>query len=312
MIMHFSFHRIIKVPLIVFILAILPGQNFAQKKFKAKGESQIRIEDNMSKEDARQKARELAIVNAIENELGTYVEQETNIDISQGQTSFKIIGNNRVKGEWLETDDEEFKEDVRLAEKKQNKEFETWLTCKISGTVREILKPKLAFQYQALSCPQSNCRTTDFKSGEQFYLYFRTPSRGYLSIYAVQDDGMVYRLLPYSDMTTPYEDAVPVKSDLEYIFFSKQSAHNYFPDFALNRIDEMILETSKSKEYMQMYVVFSTDKFSKPLLNAGRQVQQGILPKSLSKEQFEEWIQNNRIYNSEFNYEVINLSISVN
>ena len=287
-----------------------PMEAFAQKKFKTNGEAQIRIESNMSKDAARTKARELAIVNAIENVLGTYVEQETNIDISQGQANFKIIGNNRVKGEWLETDKEKFSEESRVAEKKGNKEYELWLTCQISGTVREIVKPKLDFQSESLSCPKSNCRTTDFSSGEQLYVYFRTPSRGFLSIYAVQDDQTVYRLLPYQEMDVPYEDAIPVKADQEYIFFSKQPGNSYFSDFPIAKVDEMILETTKEKEYMQLYIVFSTEKFSKPILNSGKVIEQGLLPKSLSQSRFEEWIQNNRIYNPEFNYEIVNLSIS--
>ena len=292
------------------VLMHFSAETAAQKKFTSKGEAQIRIENNMSKDAARAKARELAIVNAIENVLGTYVEQETNIDISQGQANFKIIGNNRVKGEWLETDKEEFNEESRVSEKKGNKEYELWMTCQISGTVREIVKPKLDFQTESLSCPKSNCRTTNFSSGEQLFVYFRTPSRGNLSIYAVQDDQTVYRLLPYQEMDVPYEDAVPVKADQEYIFFSKQPSHNYFTDFSLGKVDEMVLETMKDKEFMQLYVVFSTEKFSKPILNSGKVVEQGLLPKSLSQSRFEEWIQNNRIYNPEFNYEVVNLTIN--
>ena len=299
-------------PAVILILLCGWTNTAAQKKFNTRGEAQVRQEDNMSKEETRQRAKELAIVNAIENVLGTYVEQETTIDISQGQASFKIIGNNKVKGEWIETDKEEFKEESRLSEKKGNKEFEVWVTCKISGTVREIVKPKLAFQVQTLSCPKSNCRTTDFRNEEQMYAYFRTPSKGYLSIYAVQDDATVLRLLPYDQMTAPYEDAVPVKSDQEYIFFSMQPGHNYFPDFPAGLIDEMVLGTTKPKEFMQIYFVFSTEKFSKPLLNAGKTMEQGILPKSLSQNRFEEWIQSNRIYNPEFNYEVVNVSISGN
>ena len=295
----------------LFLMVFLgPSETFAQKKFKTKGEAQIRIENDMSKDAARTKARELAIVNAIENVLGTYVEQETNIDISQGQANFKIIGNNRVKGEWLETDKEEFKEESRLSEKKGNKEFEVWLTCQISGSVREILKPKLDFQAEPLSCPKSNCRTTDFGNGEQLYVYFRSPSSGFLSIYAVQDDQTAYRLLPYQEMEAPYEDAIPVKADYEYIFFSQQPGHSYFSDFSIYKVDEMVMETTKDKEFMQLYMVFSTEKFSKPILNSGKVVEQGLLPKSLTQSRFEEWIQNNRIYNPDFNYEVINLSIS--
>ncbi|MEM7550069.1 MAG: hypothetical protein AAF363_10350 [Bacteroidota bacterium] len=278
---------------------------FAQKRFKTKGEAQVKIEDNMTKEGAREKAKQLAIVNAIEGVLGTYVEQETNIDIVDGETSFKIIGNTKVKGEWVKTSKEDFEEDTRVIDG----ETEIWITCNISGTVREIVKPKLAFETLSLNCPQKICRTTKYEDGESFYLHFRSPSTGYLSLYLVEQDETVYRLLPYQGMSDPYIDAVPVKADKEYIFFSNKDPHNYFSDFPLSQVDELGMYTDFDKEYLQLYVVFSTDKFSKPILDKEKVLQEGSLPKSLTAKRFEEWVEKNRIYNPDFNYDVINLEI---
>ena len=262
----------------------------------------------MSKQDARIKAHDLAIINAIENVLGTYVEQETNIDIADGEASFKIIGNNKVKGEWIETKDEDYKEDTRDVKGEFGNETEIWITCKISGKVREIVKPRLAFEAISLNCPQEVCRTTRYYDGEPFLLNFVTPSKGYLSVY-LTDKENAFRVLPYQEMSEPYSDAIPVKADMKYIFFSQSPSHDYFSDFPPTLVDELILETSMEKEYMQAYVVFSTDPFSKPVLNQGQKLEEGSLPKSLSMSRFDEWIQNNRIYNPEFNYEIINIEI---
>ena len=206
---------------LVLILGLAPQLTFSQKKFNTRGEAQVRVENNMSKEDARNKARELAKVNAIENVLGTFVEQETTIDVSEGETSFKIIANNKVKGEWIKTKDEDFKEDNRVIKGEFGNETEIWITCKISGTVREIVKARLAFEAVALNCPQEMCRTTRYYDGEPFYLNFVTPSKGFLSIYVVDTEN-AYRLLPYQEMGNVYADAIPVKADMKYVFFSQK------------------------------------------------------------------------------------------
>ena len=45
---------------------------FAQKSVSTKGTSQVRMESNMTKEQARDKAEDLAMINAVENAFGTY------------------------------------------------------------------------------------------------------------------------------------------------------------------------------------------------------------------------------------------------
>lgn len=142
------------------------------------------------------------------------------------------------------------------------------------------------------------------------YLYFRTPSPGHLSIYALQEDGVAYRLLPYAEMTTPYDDSVPMEADREYIFFHPSSNHHYFPDFPFRRVDELKLETNQSSEWIEFYIVFSTSSFNKPLLATGRQQDRDLPPKSLSKEKFEEWIRDNRIHNPDFNYIIKRVEIT--
>jgi hypothetical protein len=286
----------------IFFLLVASLASYAQKKFNAAGEAQMKVENNVSKDEIRQKVKDLAIINAIENELGTYVEQESNIDIQDGKTSFNIIGNSRVKGEWLETKKEEFIEDTRIVEGSYGKETEVWLTCKISGIVREIIKPKLAFEYQALNCPEIHCRQNRFNNGESLYIFFKSPSSGFLSIY-LTDDEVAYRILPYSEMSAYYLDAVPVNADKDYIFFSSEA--DYFSNFPPELTDQLELTTEQDIEYMRLIIVFSTEPFSKPILNQ----KIGTLPKSVPINKFNEWIRDNRIYNLSFNYQDVNISI---
>ena len=282
---------------------------YSQKKFVTRGVAQVRIENSMSKQQARQAAKKLAIINAIENVLGTYVEQETNITIESGNTNFHVIANTKVKGEWIETKDEKFSEDTRIVQGEHGKETEIWVTCNITGRVREIIKANLAFEILPLNCPNKNCRQTDFLVDELLYVYFRSPSKGFLSIY-LQEGETVFRLLPYSQMEGEYLNAVPVKADKKYLFFSAKEEHNYFNNFHYSQIDELEMYTEKDVEYMKMYVVFSTKMFTKPILEDGKvQEESYVLPKSLTTREFEDWIEKNRIYNPDFNYEIINMSV---
>ena len=60
---------------------------------------------------------------------------------------------------------------------------------------------------------------------------------------------------------------------------------------------------------MQLKVIFSNDPFNKPILTTDNTTDRVILPKSLTKDQFEKWFNNNRIYNPIFFYKTINLEI---
>ena len=298
-----------KVVAIIFAILLNMGVAYSQKKFVTRGVAQVRIENSMSKQQARKQAKQLAIINGIENVLGTYVEQETNISIESGNTNFHIIANTKVKGEWIETKDENYSEDTRIAEGEHGKETEMWVTCKISGRVREIVKANLAFEILPLNCPNQNCRQTDFRIEEMLYVYFRTPSKGFLSIY-LQEGETVFRLLPYAAMEGDYLNAVPVKADKKYVFFSAKPEHDYFDNFDFSQVDELEMYTDMEVEYLKMYVVFSTEVFTKPILEDGIvQEQSYSLPKSLPTKEFESWIEKNRIYNPDFNYEIVNMTI---
>ena len=76
---------------------------FAQKIRNASGMAQFRLEEDMSKDELKDKLRHHAIINAIEREYGTYVTQESFVDVDDGNTQFRIFGKTVVQGEWLKT-----------------------------------------------------------------------------------------------------------------------------------------------------------------------------------------------------------------
>jgi len=282
---------------------------YCQKLLKTKGTAKIKIEPHISKTEARTKVRELAIINAIEEKFGSYVEQETNIDMKDGHTQFMVIGNTRVKGEWVKTIKESYSEDLRAIQGDYGKEYELWIKCIIEGKIREIQQAKIEFEALSLNCPDKICRTTEFQQEEPFYLYFRSPVQGNLSVYMVEGEE-AFRLLPYQQMSEIYSDAFPIKEDQPYIFFSTEEIHHYYKEFKHQVVDELVLTTEKEIEYIQLYLIFSSNEYQKPILSPMIYNKEDFhKPKSLSVGSFQKWLRENRTYDISFNYQVINIKI---
>ena len=286
----------VNIVLLVLLSALVTG-DFAQKKVKSSGEATIKIEDNMSKKEALAKAKELAIVNAIEQAFGSYVEQEANLKVEDGQESFHLVGAVKVKGEWISTSKESSEEFVV----ERDGTNELWIKYSISGIVREIVRAKANFHVQSLNCPQQVCRTNDFIDGESLYVHFKTPTNGNLTIYLANEQE-AYRILPYQEMGNEYINAVPVVADKDYIFFSDK--HDYFQNFPPTLVDELEMYAEKDIERMEMYIIYSSGDFSKPLLESDTEVEKdgSTTPKSLSMARFQQWLTHNKAFSDNFGY----------
>jgi hypothetical protein len=263
------------------------------------------MENNMTTEEVYALAEQQAKINAIENEFGTYVEQQTDMTLSEGRTSYNIIGTTKVKGDWIKTSSINFSEDLRLEKGTFGKQNVKYIRCTIKGKVRKSL-PRANIDFEILNCPDKACRTTDFVDGEQLYLYFQSPVDGYLSVYVDEGD-ITYRLLPYVLMDDDFQSGVFVQSDTEYLFFSEK-----FNAFKSSVVDEIIMFTTKNVEYNSIYVVFAEEKFVKPILANKEEVEGRILPKSLSSEEFQKWLSENRVVLDSFQDKKVKISIKPN
>ena len=269
------------------------GQNVQS----ASGEATVRVENNMTKEQCMAQARELAIINALENTFGTWTEQQTDIIIKDGKDYYNIVGATKVRGEWVETIKEEYPEDSDKLSTKKGDEIVTFITCKIRGKVKRAT-PKALIQFQPLNCPEEHCRKTDFFSGESLYLSFKSPVDGFLSVF-LEDEEMVYRLFPYSNMNGKENSATMVKADQGYMLFSKDPKYNKFPVVA----DEYELYSVRPFEFNNIYVVFSEEPYLKPILNNEKTSEEKsdyLLPKSLSPKDFQKWLSDNRAKSQSF------------
>ena len=269
----------------------------AQKIESTSGQAQVRVEQNMTKDQCKEQAHDLAIINAIENAFGTYVEQQTDITIKDGRDYYNIVGTTKVKGEWVETLKEDYSETSEIFSINKEKEVVTFITCKITGMVRKAT-PKALIQYQPLNCPDIRCRKTEFNSGESLYLSFKSPVDGYLSVF-LEGEEMVYRLFPYRNQIGKENSAIMVKADQEYLLFSKDPKYNKFPVQA----DECELYSVKSCEFNNLYLVFSEEPYVKPMLNIEKSSVEKtdyLLPKSLTPKDFQEWLSDNRAKSQSF------------
>jgi hypothetical protein len=286
------------------------GSVVAQKIRNASGTATFRLEEDMSRDDLKDKLRHYAVINAIEREYGTYVTQESFVDVDDGNTQFRIFGTTTIRGEWLSTTQEDFKEEMRTAKEGRRNRHELWMSLKIEGKVREISEPEPEINYFTANCKKAVCKTSFFENGEPMYVHFNSPVSGFLSVYVVENNE-AYRLLPYKNMPVQYSNAVPVKADTDYVFFSPYGNNDYFEGFSTHLIDELVMTTDRDEEYVRLYLVFSTEEYLKPsLLTAGTDPDSGYeIPYSLDAATLTAWLENNRINNTHFYYRQLSLKI---
>ena len=295
--------------ILVFSLFILKNVD-AQKIKDASGTAFFRLEEDMSKDELKEKLRHQAIINAIEREFGTYITQESFVDIDDGSTEFRIFGKTFIRGEWLKTTNEKFSEEIREVKEGRKNKKELWLGLKIEGKVRQLTRPDIEFTYLTANCPNKNCQTSIFEDGQPLYLFFQTPVNGYLSVFSVEQDES-FRLLPYRNMPEVYRQALPVKEDQEYVFFSSDKKNNAIEDFSEFLVDEMVMVAEEKKEYVELILVFSTEEYIKPGLTETNDgdVQTYEIPLSLPSADLKDWLEANRINSENFYYRQLNLKI---
>jgi len=251
------------------------------------GEADFRIEKNITEEQAVNKAKEKAKINAIENAFGSFVSEGNSLYVKNTNTGskqksdqvFSSISNILVNGEWIQTIDEK--------QSFYESEGARWVKITIKGKVRELNKTPFTPESYTLSCENLKCSTEVFNNGQSLFVYFKAPRDGFISIY-LDDNKEVQRLLPYSN--TPTLNSYNVKADQEYYFFSNQVNNK--------NTDQIELFTNESIEQNQLIVLYSVEDFTKPNLNRNESKDSNIqMPISLPSNSFYNWLQKSRAFN---------------
>ncbi len=204
--------------------------------------------ETVSIEEAKRTALERAKIQAIADEFGTVVSQSTSTIVSnkngESDTKFFSIGGSDVKGEWIET----------IGEPVYDIKFENHflvVSCAVKGKAREIKSAKIEFIAKPLRNGTSlKYESTEFKDGDDLYLYFKSPVDGYVTVYLLDEIAQtIYSILPYKDQIA---SAYPIEANREYIMFSGKDADKC--DRSI--VDEYTLTCENNKDFNTLCILF--------------------------------------------------------
>ncbi|WNJ20632.1 hypothetical protein [Pontibacter sp. G13] len=297
--------------LLAMICLSLPAVQ-AQKVKKSQAKYQMRIEDDMTYGDACDQCKRIAMIDAIEKAFGqviiqgnsTYIKNVDTGEMTETTQIFNMMAETFVNGEWIETLDESC--DRKFVDD------ELWVQCEIKGRVKEFVQPQITLDIQPLDCESAQCATTVFQDGESFYVAFRAPVDGFISIY-LADQEISQRILPYREMPRGMYNGFPVKGDKTYFLFSKDQA----PERLKAYVDEYEMYAFEPEELNAMYVIFSKKEITKPLLEARDDeafVVEGNdktyeMPMQLSNTKFQAWMASQRVYNDDLQIQRVDITI---
>lgn len=248
-------------------------------------------------EEAERIALERAKLQAIADEFGTVVSQSNFTSVSnrngESDVDFFSLGGSETKGEWIET----------LGEPQFNRSFDEdgslIIRVVVKGRIREIKQAQIAIEAKVL-CNGTDLKfeRSDFRNGDDLYLYFKSPVDGYLNVYLLDEaTKSVYCLLPYRKSR---HGAVFVEHDEDYLFFSKKSAGEYSSE-----VDEYVMTCSRDMERNILYVMFSPNEFAKSSLEKSPNTR----PHQIAWIDFQKWIKRNRSRDDDFNVKAIEITI---
>lgn len=250
----------------------------AQKTKKVHGEYVYYAPENVTLEEAKRTALERAKIQALAGAFGTIVSQ-SNLTIirnnnAESFSDFLLLGGSEVKGEWLETIGEPLY-DISYTDGM------LIVRVSITGQAREIVSAKIDVEVKVLrNGTEPKYESSEFRNGDDMYLYFKSPIDGYLIVYLLDEKTMqVYCLLPYRNLGV---GAVKIIHDKPYVFFSAEKSEDPA------EVDEYVMTCSSSLEYNVIYVIFSKNEITKAL--DSRSI--SSIPDELSFKNFQKWLSN--------------------
>lgn len=256
------------------LIAILA---YSQKMQKVSATYTYYAPETMSVEEAKRTALERAKIQAIADEFGTVVSQSNSTVITnqngESNTQFVSFGGSDVKGEWIET----------IGEPTYTVLFENHylvVSCTVKGKIREIIPASIDFDAKILCNGVSEYhQRQDFIEGDDFFLFFKSPHKGYLTVYLVNPyTNTAFCILPYrmSD-----ETLYKIERNKDYIFFSSKNADKDMEYIT----DEYNMVCTYPNEIDELYLIFSEKAFIIPNIDFD---EKGL--KILSYQDFQRWI----------------------
>lgn len=267
----------VKKYLCCFICIVFSICCFAQKIKTVDGEYTYVVPENVNLDKAKYIALERLKIQLIEEEFGATVSQSnsTLVKNSNGKSDvdFVSIGGSEVNGEWIET----------IGTPQYNIYYEKDMlvvSVKAKGRIREIIFTAVDVKSLVLrNGIEDRFESDTFKSGDDLYISFQSPTNGYLVVYLVDTEQRAFCLLPYQNMK---EGFFNVEANKRYVLFSTQTATSELKPY----VDEYTMICTHDQEINQLYVIFSTSPFVKAIDNKFEKK----LPRELSNEDFQKWL----------------------
>lgn len=243
------------------------------------GEYVYMASPSQSVDEAKRIAVERARIQALANEFGTVISQSISTAVMEGSGSagsqFQATSQSDVRGEWIaDTREPEF--DIQFTDGM----LRVYVT--VEGKARDRSEAMIDLKVKLLrNCTDSQCESSRFAGGDDMYLMLRSPVKGYLAVYLLdQASSTCYCLLPYRNSDGRAKE---IKPDREYILFSPRHAD----EKELAVIDEYTMTCSgDTPEINELYVVFSPVEFAKPSADAS----DDRLPLTLTMKDFHKWL----------------------
>ena len=274
----------IRKSVLLIILAVFPLITFAQREREVSGEYTYYAPLNITPNEAIATAIEKAKIQALADAFGTLVDmRSTSViqnDNGKSNTNFFSLGESSVKGEWL-GDTREPETEVKIEPGFMIAKAKVW------GHAREIVSAPIEISAKLLKQTNGKHDEDQFHHGEQLYLSFKSPTKGYLAVYLMDGNGDAYCLLPYSE---DEDGQFTVKANKSYILFSEDHAEK---DEKCQEYD-MTCEKEAAEQNM-VYVVFSPNKFTKANDDESNKIidvngKPESLPRFLSYSDFQKWL----------------------
>ncbi len=265
---------------VVAILAFLSivSAVHAQKLKTVTGTYTYHAPENVTLEEAKRTALERAQLSAIADAFGTVVSQSNSTILTnengRSDSHFLSLGGSEVKGEWIETT----KEPHYTISYEQGMLV---VTVTVSGRVREIVTSSIDIVAKVLrNGTEEKFESSEFRNGDDMYLYFKSPVDGYLAVYLLDETTQqVFCLLPYR---ASGEGAYRIEHDRPYILFSAKDEPT---DPSI--VDEYTLTCTRSTEFNDLYIIFSPNPFTK--VNSSDSMNE-VQPRQLEYEEFAKWL----------------------
>lgn len=267
------------------VLLLLSVSAYAQGIRTVSGEYTYYPPDTESYELSKIKALQRAKEQILADVFGTVINSESTTVVSASQDKSAVntfsVGNSLVKGEWLETVGEP------IFSRFLDRNDMMAIKVKVTGRVREIVISTVDFDARILrNGVDDRFESTDFISGDDLFVSFRTPVDGYLVIYLYDGKDTAYCLLPYLSMS---QGAFNVKGGERYVLFSSGEA---VPPVKPTDVDEFTVTSEQPVEFNRIYCIYSPDEFAKAL-----DVKSDLasLPRGVGFRDFQKWLVGIRI-----------------